>query len=137
MLGVSSVVNAVGRIASYSNDDDFIDTPDDGIGAFGGDADDLTGMTTDGIVGLYVSPRIPPDTPDMPARPGTGNLGGPANTRGWASWSGTSFAAPIAAGFAACLWSAAPFATAREIMNLIITEPRTGSARAFLPFFQV
>jgi hypothetical protein len=138
VLGVSAAKNRAGDLASYSNDDDFVNTPDDGVSAFGGDADDITGLTTDGIFSLYVSPNIPPDAPNMPNRPGTGSTGGARNTRGWASWSGTSFAAPIAAGFAACLWSVNRNYTAQEIMNFIIQEPGPGrpKQRKCIPLFQ-
>lgn len=138
VLGVSAIKNRRGDPADYSNEDDFINTEDDGVGAWGGDVDDSTGRTTDGVIGLYVSRKIPPDGPDMPRWPGTGSTGGDANTRGWARWAGTSFAAPIASAFAACLWSEQPGYTAREIMNRIIWEPGTNrrQPRQFIPLFQ-
>lgn len=117
ILGVSSVVEkleqkgggAVFRFAPYSNDDDFAGTRDDGIAAFGGDIDTKTGVTTDGVIGLYVSPAFP---------------SGAVNTSGWARWSGTSFATPFISGLAACVWAehevAGQALTAQTLLERIV-----------------
>ncbi|MGH3578477.1 MAG: S8 family serine peptidase, partial [Mycobacterium sp.] len=108
-LAVSAWIPTAGgwQPAGYSNDDDFF--PDnDGIGAFGGDAYEPPPSTKDrvdtrqgyGVMGLYIGSTVvlPNDggaDTDVP------------NLSGWAEWAGTSFAAPVASGFAAALWSAA------------------------------
>ncbi|MGI8551580.1 MAG: S8 family serine peptidase [Dehalococcoidia bacterium] len=98
---------ADGQPASYSNDDEISDPasprPDNGVGAPGGSTQyvpvpagsgtSASGFTRseNGIVGLYVSDNLPNP-----------------NLYGLAEWSGTSFAAPIAAALAACIWQDEP-----------------------------
>jgi hypothetical protein len=101
VLGVSAV-KRVGegenmRVvpSSFSNVDDIITEVEDGIGAFGGEVNERTGRTTAGPVALFISDDLPP-----------GQSGG--NTDGWAMWAGTSFASPVVAAFAACVWSVKP-----------------------------
>lgn len=133
--GVMAVAATVGdtpanqQPASYSNIDDFF-SDSDGIAAFGGEAenDSTDPGPNRAMVGLYVSDNIPPNKP-----PATNN---PSNDTGWAIWSGTSFAAPVVAGFAAALWSEAPNLSALEIRNLIFTDPHTRRDRQVLPFVQ-
>lgn len=93
ILGVSSAVDSTGKGAAFSNHDDVIEPVDDGVPAFGGDADPASGQTLSGPVGLFTAPYFPD---------GTGNQ------TGWARWAGTSFAAPFASGLAACIWSEDP-----------------------------
>ncbi len=132
------------RIAGYSNDDDCFPR-NDGIGAFGGNVEqsngtlDLLGQSqmperysaTDPescLVGLYVADKYPP---------GGARQGSSDNTTGWARWAGTSFATPVAAGFAACLWSENLDLSAHGVRDSIVYE-RDGTERAleYLPFVQ-
>jgi hypothetical protein len=77
ILGIGSYLKA-GTQSNFSNDDDLED-PDDGVGAFGED-----------VVGPYTRAKYPDGT---------------TNTSGLAMWSGTSFATPVSAALAACLIS--------------------------------
>jgi subtilisin family serine protease len=133
------------QIADYSNDDDCL-PHNDGIGAFGGNVRQAVlahgaaaaagGQVqqyaeTDRaqeLVGLYVGDAYPADRPhSAPAE----------NTTGWAGWAGTSFATPVAAGFAACLWSENPDLTARGVRDSIVYNP-DGTEREleYLPLIQ-
>jgi hypothetical protein len=110
IIGVSAHDRAAKALADFSNDDDFFGD-DDGTSAFGGEAKD--GLTTDGLIGLFVSPDLPP-----------GNRGG--NSHGRAMWSGTSFAAPIVTGIAARLWADSPPDTPSDkIREIIVRDPIT------------
>lgn len=114
VLGVSAYVpdreagRGSWRRASYSNDDDFF-RGNDGIGAFGGETL-KSGRSDehDAPLGLFVSESDPD---------------GAANESGWAYWSGTSFACPVVAGFAACLWSADTGRTAGGVRALVFGPP--------------
>jgi hypothetical protein len=126
VLGVSSFVpdreagRGDWRLASYSNDDDFF-RGNDGIGAFGGDT--LSSGRSDqhdAPLGLFVSESDPD---------------GATNTSGWAYWSGTSFACPVVAGFAACLWSARHGLTAGQVRELVFGPPGVRDPE-HLPFRQ-
>jgi hypothetical protein len=55
---------------------------------FGGDLVDESSKPSHGVLGVYIG-GIPTQNSDGTFNPG------PANTIGWAQWSGTSFAAPI------------------------------------------
>jgi hypothetical protein len=77
VLGIGSYLKA-GTQSTFSNDDDLED-PDDGVGAFGED-----------VVGPYTRSKYPDGT---------------SNTSGLAMWSGTSFATPVSSALAACLIS--------------------------------
>ena len=55
---------------------------------FGGDLVNGSSRPSHGVLGVYIG-GIPTQNPDGTLNPG------PANTTGWAEWSGTSFAAPI------------------------------------------
>jgi len=104
VLGVSAS-NSPGSFASFSNRDDLDAARDDGIMAFSGERVHNTGVgmydTQLGLMGPAVAPRLPPPPTGSP--PGAAN-----NTTGWAEWAGTSFAAPIVAAFAACVWDENP-----------------------------
>jgi hypothetical protein len=113
VFGVAAL-NRQGNLTAYSND-----PPDRGISAFGGEVDQSTGRTRDGIVGLYTSPELPPGRGD-------------GNRYGWAMWAGTSFATPVVAGLTARLWSETPTARADEVRNAIVTNV-DGSPRRVLP----
>lgn len=114
LLGVSARDSVAAPFAGYSNADDLEPGRDDGVSARGA------------LVSLAVADGLPPDGP-----PGS-------NTTGWAAWAGTSFAAPIAAGLAACIWSAAlglpgsvpppPPGTqpARNLLTLVVGPPQLG-----------
>lgn len=119
VLGVSAM-DKDGSFVWYSNADD-LRQPDDGIGAFGGEPGDGSGTATPQPLGLYVSDRIPPD------RPGKTGSGGPLNEHGWALWSGTSFATPVAAGLAACIWSEDTSITPQEVLHRLVNERAPGS----------
>lgn len=101
-------------MAHYSNADDLT-APDDGITAFGGDAELQTGRSTDAPVALYISDNYP---------------GG--NADGLAQRSGTAFAAPITSADAARLWSAAPNATGPAVLESILKNP-DGTERRAVP----
>jgi hypothetical protein len=77
ILGVGAISDT-GHSMGFSNYDDNAPPPD-GVGAFGEE-----------IVGPYTQDTFPSGDP---------------NNTGWAKWSGTSFAAPVASGLAACLLS--------------------------------
>jgi subtilisin family serine protease len=111
------------RMAPYSNDDELL-PGNDGIGAFGGAVIERTGDTdtADAMVGLYVSDTFP-DADQTP------------NDTGLAAWAGTSFAAPIAAGFAACVWSSDTSLTGHQVRQAIAYD-RGGRPRGHLPFLQ-
>jgi hypothetical protein len=137
VIGVAAF-RSDGDLADYSNDNDF--TPMvDGISAYGGEADNATTASSEGLVGLYISDRFPSSQRDMFGEP-TGNPGNP-NDDGWALWAGTSFAAPIVSGYAACLWSETRIAggaamAAEDLLNAIVNKPATMTARGKLPFTQ-
>jgi subtilisin family serine protease len=74
------------------------------------------------MVGVYASDRIPADGAEM-------------NDTGLASWAGTSFATPVAAGLAACIWSARPELSADEVLAKVVALCRDGNGqRRPLPF---
>lgn len=99
------------RPAGYSNAGDVAGSAPNGVATFGGNArvgpvgrppqvvdrhgNALTAATpiadVDAVRGLFINPRFPLSTA--------------ANATGWAYWSGTSFAAPIAAAIAARVWA--------------------------------
>jgi subtilisin family serine protease len=128
VLGVSAAVPLQGqpgkwRSVAYSNADDLL-APDDGISAFGGDVDHAKGGAKDGPIALYLSNDLP---------------GG--NTEGLAQWCGTSFATPIASGYAACIWSAAlneipagstDTVEAAAVRDAVVFNP-DGSSRRAIP----
>jgi hypothetical protein len=87
VLGVSAVGSNL-EPASYSNDDDMVDPFDDGIGAFGGEVNHDSGLSDQGVVGLYLADNLRD-----------------ANVQGFARWAGTSFATAVVSGLAACAWS--------------------------------
>lgn len=132
MLAISGWVPTSGTQdwarAPYSNDDDFF-TDNDGIGAFGGlvaQAGGAAGPETEAaqaLVGLYVGPDLPPGS-------------GASNDVGLAAWSGTSFAAPIAAGFAAAIWSERTSLIAQDVRGYM-TQPDPSQDREYLNFRQV
>lgn len=126
VLGVSSI-QGDSRYSSFSNFDDLPGTPDDGISAFGGEVDDPdpgAPVTSEGIVGPYSYDHI--EEPGAVTR----------NDYGLAEWAGTSFATPIAAALAACLWSYNPAAlNARDVLDAIVKKP-DNSSRRFIPLFQ-
>lgn len=115
VLGVSAATRA-GAFAAYSNADDLF-SPDDGIGAFGGDVDPATGDTREGLIGLYVSEKFP---------------SGEDNKLGWAEWAGTSFAAPVVTGIAACTWPAmGVVTTGQALMSALVSRPSGAHPPAF------
>jgi subtilisin family serine protease len=130
VLGVSAVRDGLGAHASYSNADDLRD-PDDGIGAFGGDRGDGVPPPAGeehlrpGIVGLFVSDEVPPNEPNTP------NDKNPANTHGWAEWDGTSFAAPVVTGLAACMWAVRPQLSPTQVIDHIVQDAN-GYERPYL-----
>lgn len=108
------------RRASYANDDDLF-PGNDGIGAYGGETTSSGASDVDDApVGLYVSDAYPDGSP---------------NTTGWARWSGTSFACPVVAGFAAALWSADPNLRAGQLRSRIYGPPGARDPE-YLPFRQ-
>jgi hypothetical protein len=123
VMGVSAA-NAPGSFASFSNRDDIEADRDDGVVAFGGEridnpADQMYD-THDGLMGLAIAPALPP-----PA-------GGAAVVEpepGWAMWAGTSFAAPVVAGFAAAIWRESgpqpgdPPLSARQLISQLVSPP--------------
>lgn len=130
-LAVSSFIPdpRTGRLimTDYSNDDDCFPN-NDGIGAFGGDV--IPAQTpalrggTPGAPARFPTTRRYPSVmglfvaDDYPAlQPGGGEA---RNATGWARWSGTSFAAPVASGFAADLWSADETLTGRQVRDTIV-----------------
>jgi hypothetical protein len=122
---VEGILGVAAKDASYSNRDDIEQWQDDGVSAFGGEAEndpsDGIRYTADGIYGLSINDYLPP--------PGGGPL--QTNVDGWALWAGTSFAAPIAAALAACVWTEPEFMgrTGAEVMNAIVNPPNLGPFR--------
>jgi len=112
------------RASYYSNIDDFF-ADNDGISAVGGEAMNGQSSTnaTTALVGLYASENVPPGSTTV-------------NDAGWAAWSGTSFAAPVAVGFAAALWSEQPDLSALQVRKYILYDPATKQDRDVLPFVQ-
>jgi len=106
VLGVSSVKRN-GYPSYFSNRDDLRGTQLDGVGAFG-----------EYIRGLYVQEKWPDGAP---------------NVTGWARWSGTSYSAPVASAFAACLLSEG--VPADQMMDAIVSD-QDGFMRYYLPVFQ-
>lgn len=122
VLGVSAIHDTdVGAPASYSNADDLKE-PQDGIGAFGGEKDN-------GLIGLFVSGHIPENAAGAAA-------GNPPNPNGWAQWCGTSFAAPIVAGLAACIWSEVPDFTPGDVLEKVVYQRGGNVERPFVPLRQ-
>jgi hypothetical protein len=118
VLGVSAV-RANGVRSSFSNDDDIY-PPDDGISAFGGEIE-ANGRTIEGVIGASIN-----DYPN-----GYDGTGSGANTTGLALWAGTSFAAPLVAGVAACAWSEEQSLTGQDLLRRICDEP-SGASRPFI-----
>lgn len=117
----------------YSNNDALF-PGNDGIGAYGGKVVSESGvpLSRNGLIGLYAGDTIPEY---LPGKAPAARAEPAANDTGWAMWSGSSFAAPIAAGFAACLWSekmrqAGASCSAGEIFELVLRS------RPSLPFRQ-
>ncbi len=106
VLGVAAV-DREGEAAGFSNRANLYHWGS-GIATYGGeepndDSETLAwyigkslpqGPTPDSVQGLYLNPTYPPLNADESGNRGT-------NTTGWAWWSGTSFATPIASGLAA------------------------------------
>lgn len=60
----------------------------------------------DGVAGLCSASPLP--------------VSGGENQRGWALWAGTSFAAPVAAAVAACLWETYPGTEPGAMLDRVI-----------------
>lgn len=114
VLGVASV-NYLGAPSAFSNRGD-VPTLGTGVATFGGDAPRAPGESSDtartirnakdGVAGLCSASPLP--------------MSDGENSRGWALWAGTSFAAPVAAAVAACLWEAHPETNAGAMLDRII-----------------
>lgn len=135
VLGVSAVDDIrTPTLTPYSNLDDSL-LPDDGIGAVGGGT---TGTkSAQGLVSLFVSEKVP-------RRAVATDPTDPDNRKGLVLWSGTSFATPVAVGFAACLWSEMyslntygerVFDSAETVLTAIVKDPR-GGERLVVPLEQ-
>ena len=116
LLGVSAR-SAPGVFSSYSNLDDTENERDNGASAIAGDvvpnSDPSATGAASGIVGLYVS-NFPPVGAKTPTPP--------ENNLGVAAWTGTSFAAPILSGLAACVWSARLDQSGQSVMATLLTN---------------
>lgn len=101
---VNGVLGVSAAGADFSNRDDVENRRDDGVSAFGGLAAisgaTRTMQTTDGLVGMAIAPNLWSNPSLVPTDPAM-----IANDHGWALWAGTSFAAPVATGLAACIWA--------------------------------
>lgn len=111
------------KTASYSNLAD--DTPDQGYVTLGGEEDEQ------GMQGIFIHEfpkfknpsRRPKDSDIKPE-----DIGYDPNDRGWAWWSGTSFAAPIISGLLAAWWSIDRSKTAddaKDFLDNASSPPRT------------
>ncbi|HLZ68732.1 MAG TPA: S8/S53 family peptidase [Dehalococcoidia bacterium] len=121
-------------LSRYSNDDDFF-TDNDGVGAFGGDTvpdpvDDGSDSADPGRTAplSVIAPYIREPLPEPPGQPAH-------NSRGLAYWSGTSFATPVAAGFAASMWSADLSQASGSVYRRVVFDGK-GQDREALPFTQ-
>jgi subtilisin family serine protease len=128
VLAVSAFKPYVGGSWSredYSNEDDLI-AGNEGIGAWGGDLSS-TGYAVANPTGSIVGPFVV--TP----------AGTAAGTVMRAYWSGTSFASPVVAGFAAALWSDNPGLAPDDVRARIKAASTTqaGSTDQYLEFRQV
>jgi hypothetical protein len=108
VIGVSAVQNSFGHWCAFSNHDDAVNPPDDGVAASGQD-----------IVGLYTYPLVE----------------GQPNRSGWARWSGTSFATPVVSGLAAKLFRRGR--DRDQVQKDLIVDPATSGPRPFWDLFQV
>jgi hypothetical protein len=97
--------------SSFSNRGD-VAVMGNGVAIFGGDARsspdgppviETERAPVDAVAGVFSSPELP--------------LGGGRNTSGWAYWSGTSFATPIASAIAANVWARRPSARPRQVIE--------------------
>jgi hypothetical protein len=127
VLGVGAMEDNK-AIAKYS---DRSDNPEVvGIYTFGGKASaNLDADATGGMLGLYIGP-FPGDP--RPEKPGHVDL----NDTGWARWAGTSFAAPVVAGWIAALckhWKTPAAALNRIVKKL---EKNPGTDERLLPVDQ-
>ncbi|HZU75226.1 MAG TPA: S8 family serine peptidase, partial [Dehalococcoidia bacterium] len=134
VLGVSAV-DVAGKQTPYANLGDMVDV-DEGIGAFGGPVNPGTLDCANGLEGLFIG-AFPPDNA------AAGAAAAVANQYGTAMWSGTSFATPIVAAVAACIWSVRRRVTGQQLIDQIsliggrrarrrrlrdfIKDPQTGS----------
>lgn len=114
VLGVAAV-NHLGAPSAFSNRGD-VPTLGTGVATFGGDAPRAPGegadtartirSPMDSVAGLCSASPLP--------------VSGGENRRGWALWAGTSFAAPVVAAVAACLWEAYPGTDAGAMLDRVI-----------------
>ena len=97
-----------GQAASFSNAADAL-VLGNGVVAFGGEARWLAAGARvdpdDAPIGLFTGAATP--------------ISGAAVPTGWAAWSGTSFAAPLATALAARLWSSQPQLSAPEVLAAV------------------
>lgn len=135
VIGVGALPNAYPTYptgeyipASYSNlsYDPANKTSSDGFMTFGGDIDNpgspqsnVQPFASQGVLGVYMG--------DLPSRR---TVNGPitrtGSTTGWARWAGTSFAAPIIAGFLAARWSG----LGGRVLNYVNAQTELNSVRS-------
>ncbi len=128
---VEGVLGVSAAGASFSNRDDIEPARDDAVAAYGGDAATPTGGnsndTMHGPSGPAIAEKLPPPTTtSVTALPLPGT---PNNSNGWAQWAGTSFAAPIATGLAACIWAERPAFSPVDFMKAIVGPLPPGARR--------
>jgi len=110
VLGVAATLSD-GTPAPYSNRGDDLQLGDH-LATFGGGVDPHTGQPVDAVLGIYSG-----EIPSTSAADGV---------KGWAWWSGTSFATGIMSGIAANYWGNRPGSHASEVIADLQAEADGG-----------
>jgi subtilisin family serine protease len=127
-----AAVNSRGEPAEYSNRGD-VERFGTGVATFGGDATRISATPAAGAAAggaTEAPPAEPPETMRSIRAPWDAVVGlyGTAplpfdfgvTGRGWALWAGTSFATPVAAAVAACVWQADLSADVKTVLRRVV-----------------